>query len=94
MLVREHRGNLADSMQTVKEISGLTQLLELIQGGLGLKDIEADRVHVEPYVFDERIGWDTHLILIDGYGAWGMADGPICTGVAQLAAAPDSKSGG
>jgi hypothetical protein len=31
---------------------------------------------VEPYYYDDRIGWDTHLVVTDGK-ARGFTDGPI-----------------
>jgi hypothetical protein len=79
MKVREHRGNLADSMRTVREVSGREELLAFIRATLAPFGalVEPEHVKVEPYGRDERIGWNTHLIWIEGYGVWGMADGPI-----------------
>jgi serine/threonine protein kinase len=41
------------------------------------KAIEPEQISIEPYCFDKRTGWDTYLICIEGYGVWGMANGPI-----------------
>jgi hypothetical protein len=75
---RRHRGGLAESMATVQPCSSLGDLVELINrdfADFGVK-VDAGIVHVEPYVFDDRIGWDTYLVSIDGHGVWGMTDGP------------------
>lgn len=79
MKVREHRGHLGDSMATVREVKNRDELLGIIQEQLrpfGV-DVKPAQLHVEPYMYDDRIGWNTHIITIDGYGVWGMADGPI-----------------
>jgi hypothetical protein len=82
--VREHRGGLSESLLTVREISDRAELVALIREQLGRfhHQVEEKDVHVERYAYDDRIKWDTHLITVDGYGVWGMADGPIPSGVA------------
>lgn len=78
-LVREHRGSLADSMETVREVKDREELLAIIQSQLrpfGVA-VDAQQLHIDPYAYDSRISWDTHLITIDGYGVWGMANGPL-----------------
>lgn len=77
--VREHRGGLDESMATVREVADRADLLEVIRGTLAPfgVDVKAGQLKVEPYCFDRRIGWDTYLITVEGYGVWGMADGPI-----------------
>jgi hypothetical protein len=77
--VREHRGGLAESMQTVREVKDRAELLAIIQEEARRfqLDVKPEQLHVEPYGRDDRIGWDTYLITIDGYGVWGMADGPL-----------------
>jgi len=79
MKVREHRGSLDDSMATVREVKDRAELLGIIQEQLKPFEVSVthEQIHVEPYCRDERTGWDTWLITIDGYGVWGMADGPI-----------------
>ena len=79
MKIREHRGMLSESMRTVQEVRDRTHLVEVLQASLQPFGFHVDpaAVHVEPYVFDARIGWDTHIITIDHYGVWGMADGPV-----------------
>jgi len=35
-----------------------------------------ENTKIEPYCFDERIGWDTHIVLVRGQ-AWGFTNGPL-----------------
>jgi hypothetical protein len=80
MKVREHRGSLADSMRTVREVAGREELFTVIRETLAPFGVllQPEQITVKPYGGrDERIGWDTHLISVQGYGVWGMADGPI-----------------
>lgn len=77
--VREHRGSLAESLLTTREIGGMEELVALINGQFvlyGTRTATPDQVHVKPYAPDPRCGWDTYLITVDDYGVWGMADGP------------------
>jgi hypothetical protein len=78
-LIREHRGSLIESMATVRPVRDREQLLEIIRESLSLFGvfIKPEQITVTPYVPDARVGWDTHLICIEGYGVWGMANGPI-----------------
>ena len=78
-LIREHRSGLVESMATVRPVRDREHLVEIIRESLELfgKAIEPEQITVTPYVRDSRIGWDTHLICIEGYGVWGMANGPI-----------------
>lgn len=38
--------------------------------------IHADRIKVEPYCYDDRTGWKTYLVTVDGQ-AVGFTDGPL-----------------
>lgn len=66
-------------MATVREIQDRAELVRIIQEQLRPygREVKSEQVQVEPYTYDDRIGWDTHLITIDGYGVWGMANGPL-----------------
>lgn len=79
MKVREHRGLLSESMATVREVKDRDELLAIIREHLRPFGVEVEpaQLCIEPYTYDGRIGWDTYLISIDGYGVWGMADGPL-----------------
>jgi hypothetical protein len=60
-------------METVREIEPTLDALAVI-----LK-VPPSSVTVEPYGgIDKRIGWDTHLVCIDG-DAVGFTDGPVRT---------------
>lgn len=68
MKYREHRGSLADSMETVIEVKDLKDLAEKLsyQGKLTCRW----------YAQDDRIGWDTWLVC-DENGPLGMSDGEL-----------------
>ena len=78
-LVREHRGSLADSMETVRPVRDRDELVAVIRESLAPFGCVVDeaQIDVEPYCVDSRIGWDTYLISIKNYGVWGMANGPL-----------------
>lgn len=76
---REHRGALADSLATARPIKDRAALIEDVRAALapfGLLATDA-AVTVRPYCFDERTGWDTHIVSLDGYGVLGFTDGPL-----------------
>jgi hypothetical protein len=68
MKYREHRGSLADSMETVIEVKSLRDLATKMnyKGVLSCKE----------YSQDHRIGWDTWLICEDGFPI-GMSNGEL-----------------
>jgi hypothetical protein len=77
MKIREHRGLLDEAMSTCKEIeptmeSVIDQVLSSLPCFLHIKP---EDIHVEPYGYDKRIGWDTHVVVVDGYGVYGFIDG-------------------
>lgn len=78
MKVREHRGSLDESMATVKEIEPTLDALtahinEVLSGWLG-GGVTADTIVIHPQGFDSRIGWNTYLVAVEGYGVFGMID--------------------
>jgi hypothetical protein len=76
---REHRGGLAESMATVREVRDREHLVRLVAEALepwGLA-ITPDMVSLERIGFDPRIGWDTWMVTVEGYGVFGMTDGPL-----------------
>ncbi len=79
MKYREHRGGLSESMETVVEVSDREALLEHIrkvaQAWPTFPPVTTETVHIRPYGWDERIGWDTHIVTLDGYGVLGFTDG-------------------
>ena len=58
-------------MAEVVELDGMEALKDHLRS-LGWPD---GVVLVEPYTFDARIGWKTHIVTIDG-NAVGFTDGP------------------
>lgn len=74
MKFREHRGSLAAAMETVVELEPTKSAVIAHAKKLALacgfffteeeldRELTLDTVKVEPYGFDQRIGWDTHLV--------------------------------
>jgi hypothetical protein len=87
MKFREHRGSLSESMETVIEIEPTKEALALAVDAwrrrLGMPltvipQVTSANVDVMPYGGrDERIGWETHLVTIKGWGPVGFTDGPL-----------------
>jgi hypothetical protein len=76
ILVRPHRGSLADSMKLVQSINNEQDLLKLIRGDCGYGSTKARAIRFSHYGRDFRTGWDTYLITVRGY-VWGFANGRI-----------------
>lgn len=81
MKFREHRGSLADAMLTEVTLPDRAALLEhcrkIIPDALLADTINDSDMTVSKYGRDERIGWDTHIVSIAGYGVVGFTDGPV-----------------
>lgn len=60
LLFRLHRGSLDEAMATVIEIESYDHLIAHIL--LHYSELTFIGLQVEPYVFDTRIGWDTHIV--------------------------------
>ena len=77
-LYRPHRGSLNESMSEVREYKTKGDLVEeaqrCYQTWLPADAINTDRVKVEPYGQDDRIGWDTHIVIVEGVGPIGFTD--------------------
>ena len=71
MKFRPQRGGLAEAMA---EVITLPPTRRALAEHLGVREY---KVVVKPYgIFDERIGWNTHLVTI-GANAVGFTDGPL-----------------
>jgi len=85
------RSLLTDSMETVADIiptaEAVADYLRAQWGGLGY-GVEADKIRVEPYCFDERINWETYIVLLDGH-AVAFSDGPLSLTLPDL---PESSA--
>lgn len=82
MRFREHRGGLRESIATTIEIEPtIDALLIVVRNALEPygAHINEKQIHVSPYGFDGRIGWDTHIVTVDGYGLFGFSDAAIKT---------------
>jgi hypothetical protein len=68
-----------ESLATVSTVTNKRELVDLINNSLArfLPPSPPEAVHIEPYGYDARIGWDTYVITLDGYGVWGFAKGSI-----------------
>jgi len=75
---REHRGGFPESAATIVEIEDRAALVAYIQRLLAsypsAPPVKEDTVAVESYCFDERNGWDTHIVTLKGYGVIGYTD--------------------
>ena len=69
---RFHRGSLRESMETCVFVSDTQQLTSLLREA-GFK---GEKVSIIPYLPDARIGWNTHLVTLDGL-LMGFTDGPL-----------------
>lgn len=80
MKFREHRGGLAESMETVVNLVGRKELVEHTHKLLWLwgVDVRDEDVKVEKYTDngDARIGWsEVYIVTLTGYGVVGFTDG-------------------
>lgn len=81
MKFRFHKGGLSESMNTVVEFDSFEELVKIIKvsfNGYPLT-IDSNTLRISPYKWDERISWDTHIVVLDDYGVVGMTDGPVKT---------------
>ena len=65
---REQRRLLVESMETVKTFKSKKDLikhLKKIWGPFRIK-VTKKNLKIEPYYFDKRINWNTHIVLLDG----------------------------
>lgn len=80
MKFRPQRGSLADAMAEAREFSSRDELVKFTRDSLlgWCFDITDEMVHVKKYGegIDERIGWDTHVVTVVGWGVFGFTDGP------------------
>jgi hypothetical protein len=85
MKLRQHRGGLSESMATVVNIEPTKKALveEITKQykdviDMGMVSVDESTVSVESYGgMDERIGWDTYIVMIKNWGPYGFTDGPL-----------------
>ncbi len=61
LLFRFHSGTLDDSMATIIKIESHDHLITLIKDAW---DVNPTEITIKPYIYDDRIKWDTHLVLV------------------------------
>ena len=59
-------------MATVTEVKSIADILVIDPFAS-----TPDEVKVEPYGFDSRIGWDTHMVSLKKGGVLGFTNGPL-----------------
>lgn len=78
MKYRPHKGSLDESMALMQEFNGFNELLAIIENELSSFEhnlnINDQSVKVEPYTPDNRTGWNTHIVTLEGYGVVGFTD--------------------
>jgi hypothetical protein len=81
MKVRPNRRLLDEAMAEVKEIEPtMDALRKWADESFGvIQPPNLDEIVVEKYGhgIDTRIGWDTHIVMIPGWGVLGFTDGPL-----------------
>ena len=79
---RDHRGGLAESMETMQEFDSLGSLnvyLKSILHKYCIDDLDVKNTTIKPYGFDKRIAWDSHIVQLEGWGVLGFTDRPVET---------------
>jgi hypothetical protein len=71
---RPHRGSLEEAMQEVVELETAQDLIDHLESQYEHLDASAPTINVEPYGYDNRIDWDTHIVSIAGFGVVGFTD--------------------
>lgn len=95
VLYRPHRGGLDESMREVVEVNDFPQLVRHLRRGVvsyyprDLMPTE-ENTKLEPYGFDDRIGWHTFLVTVDGK-AWGYTNGTFVGGPPIIPDPPQNK---
>lgn len=74
MRAREHRGGLAESLATVFEFETKEELVKNINDRMGMH-FRPSEIGFSHQGMDDRCGWDTYLVSIQGYGVFGYTDG-------------------
>jgi hypothetical protein len=77
VLFRPHRGTLATAMEEVRAFKSRAELIDFLNKDLANygRKIDENKFRIEPYCYDERIGWDTYIVDQEGYGVFGFTNG-------------------
>jgi hypothetical protein len=60
VLYRYHKGSLDNSMETMRVVTSKKHLIEVVSHQM---DQPCVSVEIKPYGYDDRIGWNTHIVL-------------------------------
>jgi len=79
VLFRPHRSTLDKAMAEVKAFKSKADLVSFLNEDLAHYRMKVDesKLRIEPYGYDDRIGWDTYIISMDGFGVFGFTNGPL-----------------
>ena len=79
VLYRPHGGSLADAMAEVISVKSRAELVSFLKEKWWhfFVEVKDEDLHIEPYTYDSRIGWDTYIVTLDGYGVQGYTNGPL-----------------
>lgn len=83
MKFRPVRGGLAESMMYVEEWKTRAELEAIVNKTIGdcyplvnrTSDPHGTKMQIKWYARDDRIGWNTFIVLVDGIGPVGFTDG-------------------
>jgi len=83
MKYRDHAGSLADSMETVQEVSTIEQIKQHLNKFFNQFGKSVAEIKFKYDSFDNRINWDTYYVLqrLEGendFTVAGMSDGCLC----------------
>lgn len=62
MKFREHRGSLSDAMETVVEVSNISDIAAIINKSWDYFGKKVEQIKIEFYCYDERIDWETYIV--------------------------------
>lgn len=84
MKIRMGLGGLAESMEHAAEIEPTAEAIaeyvsKMLDPEFYATPFTAAQISVKKYGWgiDHRIGWDTHLVTVEGFGTFGYTDGPL-----------------
>ena len=82
VLFRPHRELLCEAMKEVEEFRSRRELVAKLQADLdkyGKGKYDCKQISITKYGtgIDERIGWDTYIVTLPGYGVLGFTNGPV-----------------
>lgn len=63
MKYRDHKGSLADSMRTVREVNSVEEIKQHLNTLLYPFGKEVEEIKFDYSGFDKRINWDTYYVL-------------------------------